>query len=259
MTQEDEKRRKERLEKREKVMEEVKGEKREEETFDPMDLFKPKTQLGKAVKAGEITDIGEVISTGQRVLEAEIIDALIPDLESEFMLAGQAKGKFGGGKRRIFRQTQKKTAEGNKPIFAVIAAVGNRNGYVGVGKGRSKETRPAREKAIRNAKTNLIQIARGCGSWECACGDPHSIPFKIRGRCGSVRIELIPAPRGTGLVVENDLKKVLALAGIKDVWSKTFGQTGSRENLVEACIKALKSKIKIKEGVSIAEYGEVSQ
>jgi len=232
-----------------------------EETFEQLELWKPKTHLGKKVKEGKITDIKDIISSGQKIMESEVVDTLIQNLESELMLSGQSKGKFGGGRRRIFRQTQKKTAEGNKPIFSVLAVVGNRNGYVGVGKGKSKETRPAREKAVRNAKLNLIQIARGCGSWECACGTHHSIPFKIGGRCSSVRVELIPAPKGTGLVVENDLKKLLALAGIKDVWSKTYGQTGSRENLVSACMEALKksTKMKIKSGLAVAKYGEINQ
>lgn len=234
---------------------------RRPEPVDPLENWKAKTVLGKAVQSGEITNISDIIATGQKILESEVVDALLPGLESEFMLAGQSKGKFGGGRRRIFRQTQKKTAEGNKPIFSVIAAVGNKNGYIGIGTGRSKETRPAREKATRDAKLNLMQIARGCGSWECTCGTHHSIPFKLKGRCGSVRLELLPAPRGTGLVVENDLKKILALAGIKDVWSKTSGQTGSRSNLVEACVRALRNStaVKIKEDLAVARYGEVSE
>ena len=234
---------------------------RAEEEFNQLELWKPKTRLGKEVKEGKITDIADILAPGRKIMEAEIVDTLMPTLENDLVLSGQAKGKFGGGKRRIFRQTQKKTAEGNKPIFSVTAAVGNRNGYIGVGKGRSKETKPAREKAVRNAKLNLIQIARGCGSWECTCGGNHSIPFKIAGRSGSVRVELLPAPKGTGLVVENDLKKILGLAGIKDVWSKTYGQTSSRDNLTGACMKALKksTKMHMKKVLSVARFGEINK
>ena len=67
-----------------------------------------------------------------------------------------------------------------------------------------------------------------------------SIPFKVEGKSGSVEIKLIPAPQGTGLVVTNELKKVLMLAGIKDIYSKTKGQTRTTGNLVKACIDALK-------------------
>ena len=74
------------------------------------------------------------------------------DIETELLLVGQSKGKFGGGQRRVFKQTQKKTREGNKPSFSTFAVVGNHNGYVGLGSGKSKETVPARDKSKRKAK-----------------------------------------------------------------------------------------------------------
>ncbi len=99
---------------------------------------------------------------------------------------------------------------------------------------------PAREKATRKEKLNIIKIRRGCGSWECECGEAHSIPFKIEGKCGSVKMTLIPAPKGTGLCVEKECKKMLDLAGLKDVYSRTFGQTRTKINHVYACFDALK-------------------
>lgn len=207
------------------------------------EAWKPKTSLGLKVKSGEIKDIDEILDNSLKIMEAEIVDVLLPNLESDLLLIGQSKGKFGGGQRRVFKQTQKKTQEGNKPKFATFAVVGNRDGYIGVGYGKSKETVPAREKAIRNAKIDVIKIRRGCGSWECGCKDAHSIPFKVEGKCGSVRIKLMPAPKGTGLCVENECQKILALAGIKDVWSKTLGQTKTKINVIHACIMALKNLI----------------
>src|SRR3989338_8376894 len=141
------------------------------------DTWKPKTSLGRMVKEGKIDNIDYILDKGLKILEINIVDILLPNLEIDFIMVGQSKGKFGGGKRSIWRQTQKKTAEGNKPKFAALAIVGNKNGYVGMGYGKSKETVPAREKAIRKAKLNLIKIKRGCGSWECGCKEPHSIPF----------------------------------------------------------------------------------
>lgn len=202
--------------------------------------WNPKTKLGEKVKSGEVNNIDFVLDNGIRILESEIVDILIPTIESELLLVGQAKGKFGGGQRRVFKQTQKKTREGNKPHFSTCAVVGNRNGYVGIGFGKSKETVPAREKAFRNAKLNLIKIRRGCGSWQCGCKEPHTIPFKVEGKCGSVILLLIPAPKGTGLKVEKECQKILSLAGIKDVWSRTSGQTKSKNNLIYACDKALR-------------------
>lgn len=205
----------------------------------------PKTELGKKVRTGEITDIDTILDNGLAILEPEIVDTLL-NLESELLMIGQAKGKFGGGQRRIFRQTQKKTREGNKPKFTVMAVVGNKNGYVGIGLGKSKETVPAREKAIKNAKLNLFKIARGSGSWESNSKDPTSIPYAVEGKCGSVKIKLMPAPKGKGLVVEKECQKILSFAGVKDCWSKTQGQTKNKINLIKACESALKKLVTTK-------------
>ncbi|MBU0461234.1 MAG: 30S ribosomal protein S5 [Nanoarchaeota archaeon] len=204
------------------------------------DAWRPKTLLGKKVKEGAINDIDAILESGQNILEQEIVDILLPNVESDLLLIGQSKGKFGGGARRVFRQTQKKTKEGNKPSFATYAVIGDRNGHVGIGYGKSRETVPAREKAFRNAKLNLIKVRRGSGSWESNVPEPHSIPFAVRGKCGSVIIRLMPAPKGTGLVCQSEIQKILRLAGIKDVWSKTEGQTRSRINLIKATFEALK-------------------
>lgn len=216
------------------------------ETFDPSS-WQPKTDLGLKVKNKEITHIDQILDKGLRIMEPEIIDSLL-EVESDLILIGQSKGKFGGGQRRAFRQTQKKTMEGNKPKFSAFAVVGNKDGYIGVGLGKSKETIPAREKAVRNAKLNLFRIRRGAGSWEDASAEPHSIPFAVTGKCGSVILTLMPAPKGKGLIVEKEVAKILQLAGIKDVWSKTQGQTKNRINFVKATERALRalSKMKIK-------------
>ncbi len=210
--------------------------------------WKPKTGMGKKVKGDEITDIDEILDKGLKILEEGVVDCLLPNLNTELLLIGQSKGKFGGGQRRIFKQTQKKTQEGNKPHFAIYACVGDNNGHIGLGYGKSKETVPAREKAIRRAKLNLIKIRRGCGSWQCGCKEPHTIPFAVKGKCGSCIIELIPAPKGTGLCSEGECQKVLKLAGIRDIWSKTKGQTRTKINLITACFDALKNLVEVKVG-----------
>ncbi len=200
----------------------------------------PKTELGRKVKSGEITTIVQALRTGERIMEAQITDILLPNMESDMLWIGQSRGKFGGGARRLFKQTQKKTPEGNKPSFGTLAVIGNRDGIVGLGYGKSKDTVPSREKALRNAKLNVFMIRRGSGSWESNTTEPHSIPFTIEGKCGSVRIKLMPAPKGKGLVIEPNCAKVLELAGIKDVWSKASGQTRRTRNLVMALEDALR-------------------
>ncbi len=212
----------------------------------PQTEWKPKTALGRMVKEGVITDIDQIFDKGLTILESEIANALLPNLEEDLLLIGQAKGKFGGGQRRIFKQTQKKTREGNKIHFKVCAVVGNRNGYVGIGIGKSKETVPARDKAKHKARLNVIRIRRGCGSWESGAAEPNTIPFAVEGRCGSVRVKLMPAPKGKGLCIEKECAKVLALAGIKDIWSKTNGQTGTKLNLIFALMDALKKLSEVK-------------
>ena len=208
--------------------------------------WKPRTSLGVQVKSGEVTSIDYALDKRIKILEPEIVEALLQNLQTDLLMVGQAKGKFGGGQKRIFKQTQKKTQEGNKPKFATFAVVGNENGYVGISYGKSKETVPAREKAIRQAKLNVIKIRRGCGDWGYGCGDAHTVPFKVTGKAGSVVITLIPAPKGTGLKVEKECQKILKMAGIKDVWSRTEGQTRSKLDLLLACFSALQQLIQVK-------------
>lgn len=206
--------------------------------------WKPKTDLGRKVKNREITNIDEILDKGDKILEYEIVDTLLPDLGIEIAMIGQSKGKFGGGKRTLWRQTQKKTKEGNKPKFSALVIVGNKNGYVGIGRGKAKETMPAKEKALREAKLHIIKIKRGCGSWACNCREPHSIPFQVEGKCGNSKIKIMPAPKGTAQCIEKECKKLIELAGIRDVYSKSKGS--SMINTIYACFDALKKLGKTK-------------
>jgi len=130
-----------------------------------------------------------------------------------------------------------------------LVAVGNEDGLLGIGKASAVESRNAIGKASEKAKTKITKIIRGCGSWECGCDEPHSIKFKTTGKCGSVRIEIMPAPKGIGLVTDDETKKILRLAGIKDVWIKAYGNTGSRINLANAVFDALKRLYIYEKGV----------
>ena len=133
----------------EKGNREWKRETREErfarEDKEKMDRWVPRTELGRLVRAGKISNIDDVLSEGRKIMEPEIVDLLIPGLKVDTLFIGQSKGKFGGGKRRAFRQTQKKTKEGNVLTFGVMAVVGDGHGHVGLGYGRAAETLPAME------------------------------------------------------------------------------------------------------------------
>jgi small subunit ribosomal protein S5 len=224
----------------EKKLQELK--RRDRKTEDKKDILAawiPTTSLGILVKTGKEKNIDNVLENRKKILEPEIVDSLL-NLESDFILIGQAKGKFGGGKRRAWRQTQRKTKEGNILTFSTMVVVGDKNGHVGLGYGKGKETLPAREKATRHAKLNIIKIERGFEDpADTAKDDPHTIPLKVQGKCGSSKITLIPAPRGTGLAVADECKKILKLAGIKDVYSRTSKRTRTTFNLAKACIDAL--------------------
>ena len=119
----------------------------EERQKEALAAWVPKTELGRLVKSGKIKNIDEIILRHKKIVESEIVDSLLK-LESDLLSIGQSKGKFGGGKRRAWRQTQKKTMEGNVTSFSCMAVVGDKKGHVGVGMGKAKETLPSRAKAI---------------------------------------------------------------------------------------------------------------
>ncbi len=185
----------------------------------------PLTGLGRMVAAGEITSIDEVLASGRPIKEPQIVDLLLPDLEDEVL---------------DINMVQRMTDSGRRVKFRTVVVVGNRNGYVGFGQGKDVQVGNAIQKAIVNAKLNLIKVSRGCGSWECGCDTGHSIPIEVTGKAGSVRVTLKPAPQGIGLVTGETPKKVLQLAGIKDVWAFNRGQTRTTINYAKATFEALK-------------------
>jgi small subunit ribosomal protein S5 len=196
-----------------------------------IESWEPKTELGWKVKEGQITDIDEILNKGLPIMELEIVDALLPDLEEEVM---------------DVNLVQRMHKSGRKVNFRVIVAVGNKNGYVGLGEGKSQEVGPAIRKAVDNAKHNLIKVRRGCGDWGCVCGRQHTVPFKVEGKMSSVKVTLIPAPNGVGLAIGDVGKTILSLAGIADVWSMTSGQTQTTINFARAVFDALKALSSVK-------------
>ena len=222
----------------EEVAEEIKEEIKLEEK---KQAWQPRTKLGKLVLEGKIKSLDEILEKGYKIKEPEIVDYLEPNLKIELVLIGRGGTKGGAKKRIAVKRSVKVTASGRRVRYSVMVIVGNENGIVGIGRGKAKDGRSAYLKAIRNAKLNLIKVIRGCGSWECGCSEPHSIPWKTYGKSGSVKVILMPAPKGTGLVVDDESKKLFRLAGIKDVWSKTFGRTKQHMNLIQAMFDALRN------------------
>lgn len=188
--------------------------------------WKPRTTLGIMVAGGKISSMEQVFENGMRIQESEIVKHLLPDIKSQVVHVGIV---------------QKQTDAGEMTRFAALVAVGNENGWFGIGKGKAAQMRNAIDKAINSAYLNVIPIKLGCGSWECRCNQLHSIPFKVSGRGGSVTIEILPGPRGLGLVAGENIRSLLKLAGLNDAWTKSFGATNTMASTTKAIFDALRS------------------
>src|SRR5665648_848940 len=186
----------------------------------------PITRLGKLVADGQITTMEAALDSGLPIREPQIIDTLIPDIVDEVI---------------DINMVQRMTDSGRRVKFRAAVIVGNSNGFIGYGQGKDVQVGNAIVKAIKDAKLNIVNIKRGCGSWECVCGAPHTVPFEVTGKAGSVIVVLKPAPRGLGIAAGETAKKVMALAGIKDVWTRTSGQTTTTLNFAKATFNALEN------------------
>jgi len=182
------------------------------------------------VQEGRISSLEEIFMQGMKIRESLIIDILEPNLQQEVL---------------TIDLIQKQTDAGEQSRFRSLVAVGNLNGYIGLGSEKAKQVRNAIQKATVDAKLNLFPVKRGCGSWECGCSRPHSLPFKVSGKCGSVRVNLLPAPRGVGLVAGESMKTILRLVGIQDCWTRTFGSTRTIPSFAYATYYALRSTYQI--------------
>ncbi|MCK4757382.1 MAG: 30S ribosomal protein S5 [Thermoplasmata archaeon] len=191
----------------------------------------PKTTLGKLVYEGEITTMSEALRSRHVLKEAEIVDILLPEMNDEVL---------------DVNMVQRMTDSGRRVRFAITVVVGNEDGFVGMGRCKGKEVGPSIRKAIDNAKLNLIEIKRGCGSWECGCGNSHTLPFAVSGKSGSVVASFKPAPQGVGLAVGDVPKHVLRLAGIQDAWGLSKGHSKTTVNFSFASFYAMKNTTMVK-------------
>lgn len=203
-----------------------------------LEQWAPKTEAGKLVKNGEITSLDELFEKNYKIAEQEIVDMLVPNLAEKMV---------------DFKKTTRVRRAGRQFSFRVSMLVGDRNRYVGLGTAKDKERWPATKKALKNAKLNLLKVKKGCGSWECTCGTKHTVPFKTEGKAASVRVTLLPAPRGTGLVAGDTIKDVLKFVGVEDVWCKTKGSTSTKLNFVTAAIDALSNTNKVRMSEDMAK------
>ncbi len=206
------------------------GRRRERRKEDKVDWI-PTTKLGRLVKEQKITNMSETLQSGLPLREPEIVDILLPDMDEEVL---------------DVNMVQRMTDSGRRVRYAITTVVGNSDGYVGVSHIKGKEVGPTIRKSIDAAKLNIIEVKRGCGSWECGCMKPHTVPITIKGKCSSTEVTLKPAPHGIGLAAGNISKHILRLAGIKDIWVRTKGETRTTVNYAKACFDALKRLNEVK-------------
>src|ERR671920_730322 len=188
--------------------------------------WKPRTTLGMMVASGKISSMDQIYENGMRIQESEIVKKLLPEIKSQVVHVGIV---------------QKQTDAGESTRFNALVAVGNEAGWFGIGKGKGAQMRNGIDKATTASYLNVISIKLGCGSWECRCNQLHSIPFQVSGKGGSVTLEILPGPRGLGLVAGEDIKKLLKLAGLKDAWTKSYGSTNTMASTTKAIFNALRS------------------
>ena len=198
----------------------VRRERKEQE-----EVWVPRTSLGVMVSTGKITSMKEIYENGYRIQEAGIIKKLLPGIKTEVIDVGIV---------------QKQTTNGEYTRFKALVAAGDEGGWLGIGQGKSKQMRIAIEKATNAAYLAVSPVKLGCGSWECRCDKPHSVPFKVRGKGGSVVVEIVPAPRGLGLVAGGKIRNLLKLAGLKDAWTTAKGSTATMGSTSKAILECLR-------------------
>lgn len=184
----------------------------------------PKTDLGRLVKIGKITSIEQIFRSTIRVQEAEIVDHLLgrANLREELVAV---------------KSVQKQSKAGQKTSMKVCAVVGNGSGYIGIGTHSARELAAAIKGAVLRAKMNIIPVRMG--QWDGDTGLRHTVATMASGKCGSVTVKVVPAPMGTGIEVSDVHRRIFELAGLQDVFVKSYGCTKTTENLAKATIAAL--------------------
>ncbi|MCQ2019888.1 30S ribosomal protein S5, partial [Clostridium butyricum] len=114
--------------------------------------------------------------------------------------------------------------------FSALVVVGDENGHVGVGMGKSIEIPEAIKKGIEDAKKNLVSVSM-VGT---------TVPHEIHGKFGTADVLIMPAKEGTGVIAGGPARAVLELAGLKDVRAKSLG-SNNPSNMVKATINGLAS------------------
>ncbi len=131
--------------------------------------------------------------------------------------------------------------------FAALTVVGDGDGKVGMGKGKSKEVPAAVQKAMEEARRNMTKVSLKNGT----------IHHNVIGEHGAARVMMSPAPKGTGIIAGGPMRAVFEVMGVTDIVSKSHGSTNPY-NMVRATLDALKrsttpAEVAAKRGKSVEE------
>eukprot|EP00994_Dinema_validum_P003155 NODE_1726_length_862_cov_463.583026_g1358_i0.p1 GENE.NODE_1726_length_862_cov_463.583026_g1358_i0~~NODE_1726_length_862_cov_463.583026_g1358_i0.p1 ORF type:complete len:263 (-),score=54.15 NODE_1726_length_862_cov_463.583026_g1358_i0:74-862(-) len=185
----------------------------------------PVTKLGRLVKENKLLKIEEIYLYSMPVKEYQIIDQFLP-----------APSKLKDEVMKVY-PVQKQTSAGQRTRFKAFYVVGDCDGHVGLGSKCSKEVATAIRDSLQLAKLAVIPVRRGY--WGNKIGNPHTVPCKVSGKCGSVMVRLVPAPKGAGVVASPVPKKLLQFAGVEDVYTQSKGCTRTMGNFVKATFEAM--------------------
>jgi small subunit ribosomal protein S5 len=137
------------------------------------------------------------------------------------------------------RRVTRVVAGGRRFSFSIAMVIGDKKGRVGVGIGKAGDTPIAVNKAMQNAKKNMVTIN---------LNKKNSISHPVEAKYSSARVSIMPAP-GKGVIAGSSARVVLELCGIKEVSSKIFSRSKNKLNIARAAIKALgelkKERIKV--------------
>lgn len=144
-------------------------------------------------------------------------------------------------------RTRKTVAGGRISSTRVVVAVGDGRGRVGLGVGKARNAPEAIAKARERARKNMIRVPL----------DGYTIPHEVVGKCGSARVLLKPASRGTGIIAGGAVRQIIEVSGIRDVLTKSLGE-GTVFNRAKATFEALRSlrdprKVAAQRGKSVVE------
>ena len=170
-------------------------------------------------------------------------------MASKFQARAQGDGPEDGLREKMIAVNRvTKVVKGGRILgFAALTVVGDGDGRVGMGKGKSKEVPSAVQKAMEEARRNMLKVSLRDGT----------IHHNVTGHHGAATVMMAPAPRGTGIIAGGPMRAVFEVLGITDIVAKSHG-TSNPYNMVRATLDALKrsttpAEIAAKRGKSVEE------